>query len=193
MALPFPTDNFFPLSGRCSCATISYQITAFPLITHICYCTWCQRESGSVCGLNTLIESSYFKLTASTKPELISGPTPSGNGQTNARCPLCHDTLFKYYGANRHMTYVKAGTLDRDSFQRVMEGERVHIYAGSKPEWVGLEGERKRGVGVFEEYYVREEVWRKEALERREGLMERVTREKKIEGSEDGDGDGARE
>lgn len=184
MASPSITDaGFKPLTGHCSCNAISFSITALPLITHICYCTWCQREAGSAFGLNVLIESYHVHRDSPPTPGdydflFVDGPTPSGNGQTVARCPKCFDGLFKYYGNSRHMTYVKAGTLDAESFNRVMAGEKVHIYTSTKPEWMDLEEERKKSAGVFEEYYVREEVWQKGALERRIRLLERTEAER---------------
>lgn len=174
------TPPFQPLTGHCSCTALSYTLTAPPLITHICYCTWCQRESGSAFATNSLIESSNFSYQLSSNPSasqdvaFIPGPTPSGNGQTVARCPVCFDGLWKYYGDARLVTFVKAGTLDEESFKRVMEGERVHIFTGTKPRWVDLTRERDEGVKAFEEYYSRKEVWSKEALGRREELMKAV-------------------
>ena len=158
-------------------------------MTHICYCTWCQRESGTVCGLNSIIESYNFKINTSTAsspqdPVIIGGPTPSGGGQAVARCPVCFDGLYKYYGANRDITYVKAGTLDEESFKRVVAGDRVHIFTSTKPQWVDLEHEKEKGVGVFEEYYVQKEVWSKEALERRARLSKWIEeKESKAEGA----------
>lgn len=170
--------TFTPLTGRCSCTALSYTLAAPPLITHICYCTWCQRESGAICALNSIIESSNFTYhldpAVSQPVALIPGPTPSGDGQTVARCPVCFDGLWKYYGDTKHLTYVKAGTLDEEGFKRVMGGQRVHIYTGTKPDWMDLGMEREKGVGVLEEYYVREEVWDADALERREKMLKAV-------------------
>lgn len=185
MASPTRADSVFkPLTGHCSCAALSYTLAASPLITHCCYCTWCRRESGSAFALNALIESSNFEMhvkpsSPSTSPVLVPGPTPSGGGQTVGRCPVCSDGLFKYYGDNRHVTFVKAGTLDDESFTRVMEGNKVHIFTGTKPEWVDLTAEREKGVGVYENYYDREEVWSADALERRKKMMEKIEEESK--------------
>lgn len=61
------------------------------------------------------------------------------------------------------------GTLDDASRARVRPD--VHIYTSTKMEWVDLTAEVERGVPVYEEYYERGEVWRREALERRERMM----------------------
>jgi hypothetical protein len=171
-----PTST--PLTGHCSCGALSYTLSAPPLITHICYCTWCQRESGSTCGLNSLIESSNFAYhldpAVSQPVALIPGPTPSGSGQTVARCPVCFDGLWKFYGDARHVTFVKVGTLDEESFRKVVGGERVHIFTGTKPAWVDLRKEEEAGIKVFEDYYVREGVWSSAALERREKMIKAV-------------------
>ena len=77
------------------------------------------------------------------------------------------------------MTYVKAGTLDAESFNRVNTGERVHIFASTKPAWINLEEEREKSAGVFDEYYVREKVWNKDALERRAQLLKWIEAKKR--------------
>jgi hypothetical protein len=64
--------------------------------------------------------------------------------------------------------YVKVGSLDGESRGRVRPD--VHIFTGTKVEWVDLRGEVERGVRVFEEFYDKKEVWTKENLERLEKL-----------------------
>lgn len=60
--------------------------------------------------------------------------------------------------------YVKVGSLDGESRGRVRPD--VHIFTGTKVEWLDLRGEVERGARVYEEFYDMEEVWTKENLER---------------------------
>lgn len=69
------------------------------------------------------------------------------------------------------MKFVRVGTLDRKEELK----PDVHIYTGTKTEWVDLSSEAGRGVRVVEEYYDREDVWSKESLERWRVLEPRVS------------------
>lgn len=65
--------------------------------------------------------------------------------------------------------FVMVGTLDDGSRARVRPD--VHIFTETKAAWVDLEGEKERGVGVYEVYYERGEVWSTESIERRERAL----------------------
>lgn len=157
---------FTPLTGHCICKTITYTLTAAPMITHCCHCTYCQHETGSAFALNAVIECYNFVVTSPSSPLLANRPSPAapdGSQHVVAYCPNrdCNTDLFAYYGANTATVYVKAGSLDDASRARVSPD--VHIFADSKVAWVDLRGEVERGVGVFEEFYERDEVWSVEA------------------------------
>ena len=74
---------------------------------------------------------------------------------------------------------MKAGTLDDEGKKRVKPD--VQIYTSTKMDWVDLSGEKERGVPVLEEYYRRDKVWRKDALERMEVLERKIGEAKKAE------------
>ena len=167
------SSDFTPLTGHCVCGTITYTLTAPPLVTHCCHCTYCQSETGSAFGLNTLIESYSFSITSPTQPLLANRPSPSapdGSKHLVAYCPNknCNTDIYSFYEGNRSMVFVKAGSFDAESRKRVSPD--VHIFASSKVPWVNLSGEAERGVKVYEHFYEHEDVWSKESLERRAKL-----------------------
>lgn len=167
--MPSPTSPSTPLTGACICKTITYTLTSPPLITHCCHCTYCQHETGSAFAINTLIEAYNFTITSPTHPTLANRPSPSapdGSKHLVAHCPNrdCNTDLFSYYAGNRATVYVKCGTLDKGSRERVRPD--VHIFAETKVEWVDLRGEVERGVRVCEGFYERDEVWSGESLAR---------------------------
>jgi hypothetical protein len=63
------------------------------------------------------------------------------------------------------MVFVKAGTLEDSSRQRVKPD--VHIFTDTKLDWVNLDAEKDKGIAVYEEFYKHEDVWSEESLERR--------------------------
>ncbi|KAF1949075.1 hypothetical protein CC80DRAFT_497760 [Byssothecium circinans] len=177
------TTPFTPLTGHCTCKTITYTLTAPPLVTHCCHCTWCQRETGSSFALNAVIERYNFHITSPTQPTVTPTPSLSGAGQLVARCPTCHVAIYSHYASGTSTMFVRAGTLDDSCRARVRPD--VHIFTGSKVEWVDLAAEKERGVKVYEEYYERGDVWSAASLERREKLVAWVEAQKG-EGKESG-------
>jgi hypothetical protein len=172
-----PNDiaQFIPLTGHCVCKTITFTLTAPPMITHCCHCTFCQRGTGSAFALNTVIECYNFNITSSATPLLAKRPSPSspdGSKHFVAYCPNpnCNVDLYAYYGANKATVYVKTGVLDDQSKMRVKPD--VHIFTDTKVEWVDLKSEIEKGVPVCEEFYDPADVWSKGSLERLEKLRE---------------------
>ena len=84
------------MEGRCTCGAVRYRLASPPLFTHCCHCRWCQRQTGSACVVNAMIETDRIQLLTG-QPEMISIPSPSGMG-------LCQrvrrqDSVFKGIGA----------------------------------------------------------------------------------------------
>lgn len=156
-------DAFSPLTGRCTCGEVAYEMMRPPLIVHCCHCRWCQRETGASFALNALVEAAEVRLTRGA-PEATPVPSNSGKGQSIFRCPRCRIALWSTYaGAGDALLFIRVGTLDEPD--RCPPG--VHIYTGSKQPWVQLDS----GVPAFDGYYRRSEVWSAESLRRREALL----------------------
>ena len=100
------------MEGRCTCGAVRYRLASPPLFTHCCHCRWCQRRTGSACVVNAMIETDRIQLVAG-QPEMVSIPSPSGMGQTVARCPTCKIALWSSYTiAGDKIRFVRACTLD---------------------------------------------------------------------------------
>ncbi|RBR14623.1 uncharacterized protein FIESC28_07601 [Fusarium coffeatum] len=64
-----------PLYGGCACGYARYRITAPFLLVHCCYCTACQRQTGSAFSLNGIIERYHLKLMSGEPPSIAGTPT----------------------------------------------------------------------------------------------------------------------
>ncbi|CAI6335952.1 unnamed protein product [Periconia digitata] len=178
-----PSD-FVPLTGHCNCKALTYTLKAMPMIIHCCHCTWCQRESGSAFALNAQIEC--YNLSVNTppsspskqiQPNITHTPSPSGAGQIFASCPSCNVVLYTHYGGNMSRAYVKVGTLDDASRQRVRPD--VHLFTTTKLDWVDLSREVENGVKCFEGFYEEEsDAWSESGLERLAALRAWAAQEK---------------
>jgi len=154
------------MEGKCTCGQVRYKMTDSPLVVHCCHCTWCQRETGSAFALNAMIEMGKLELLAGAVEE-VDTPSASGKGQIYARCPDCKVALWSHYaGSGRRVAFVRVGTL----LEPAACPPDVHIFTSTKLPWVVLPD----GVPVRAEYYSRKEIWRPEALARREALLGQV-------------------
>jgi hypothetical protein len=45
------------MEGGCTCGAVRYRLASPPLFTHCCHCRWCQRQTGSACVVNAMIET----------------------------------------------------------------------------------------------------------------------------------------
>jgi hypothetical protein len=106
------------------------------MIVHCCHCSWCQRQSGSAFAVNALVEADRVKLVAGDVEE-IDVASPSGKGQTIARCPKCRVAMWSNYfmgGLKERIRFIRVGSLDNPDLMP----PDVHIFTSSKQDWVIL-------------------------------------------------------
>lgn len=75
--------------GGCACGTVRYRVDAEPLFVNNCFCTLCQRQTGS------------------------------GGQQTTLRCTACGTALWSHFlRLGAHGAGIKVGTLDNPAALR---------------------------------------------------------------------------
>jgi len=153
------------IEGSCSCGKVCYEVIGLPLIVHCCHCSYCQRQTGTAFALNALFEADKVKLTQG-KVEEINTPSPSGKGQTIARCPDCKTAVWSNYhmgGIKKGIRFIRVGTLNNPE----QLPPDVHIFTASKQKWVNLSQEKL----VFDHFYHFNEVWSEENNAIRQQLL----------------------
>lgn len=156
--------------GGCACGYVRFRMESRPLIVHCCHCSWCQRQNGSAFAVNALIEADRVSLLQGDVVE-VEVPSPSGANQKISRCPNCQVAVWSNYlvlfgGIGNLVRFIRVGSLDDPS----KLPPDVHIYTSSKLPWVVLPPDAL----AVEEYYVTQEVWPEESLERRSALLDSV-------------------
>ena len=79
-----------PLSGRCRCGAIEFDLTAPPIMTAACHCTGCQRMSGSAFSLTAMVPEGGLIVTKG-EPVIGGARTP---GLEHYHCPDCKSWIF---------------------------------------------------------------------------------------------------
>lgn len=79
-----------PMTGRCRCGEVKFEITIEPMMTAACHCTGCQRMSGSAYSLTAMIPVDGFSVTeGDTVVGGLKGPQLHHHF-----CPSCMTWMF---------------------------------------------------------------------------------------------------
>ena len=152
------------MKGQCSCGAAQFEMTDDPMFVHACYCTNCQRQSGSAHALNAMIESDCVK-PISGDVEAVTVPTGSGKGQTIFRCPTCKIGLWSHYlGFGDALSFVRVGTLDDPGAYP----PDINIFTASKPPWVTP----MAGIPTSDAFYNPAEVWPETSQKRMKAVQD---------------------
>ncbi|MEM1110294.1 MAG: GFA family protein [Pseudomonadota bacterium] len=161
-------NAFSPLEGGCACGAVRYRILAPPMFVHACHCSSCQRQTGAWHAVNALVESREVALLSGTLHH-VKLSTPSGAGQTIARCDCCGTALWSNYhalcrGEHDRVRFVRVGTLDEP--QKLPPD--VHIFTAERNAAAPLPTEAPS----FEAFYSMQDLWPSASLRRLASLFE---------------------
>lgn len=99
--------------GGCLCGAVRYGFPGEPLLTALCHCRHCQRQSGSAFSVVAGVLAADFSLTG----ELRTYVDTSENGRPVERlfCPACGSAVLSRIAPLPDLVLIKAGTLDDTS------------------------------------------------------------------------------
>lgn len=130
MEMPAP-----PLTGRCQCGAVTYEIIGAPLKVTGCHCLECQKQSGSAFGLALWVRPGDLRVRGKVKSH--TRIADSGRPITGVFCPGCGVRLYNIPSYDEDVFLLKPGTLDDTSWIRP---ERM-VWLRRKQPWVALPGD----------------------------------------------------
>jgi hypothetical protein len=140
------TETIQRYTGGCLCGALRYTAEGGPLFTGHCYCSDCQKASGSGFIPFMGFAASAVRLTGATRPFTTKSAT--GGDAVRNSCPICSSLVFGGEPGKDEFLTIYAGTLDDPSaFQ-----PRIAIFAASRPAWAII----PPGLKVFERMFVEE-------------------------------------
>lgn len=124
-----------PLTGRCACGAVRYEIARPPRLTYACHCAECQRRSGGPCTVSCVVPVADFVLRSGRLAE-STRIAESGTLVPTAFCPDCGTAIFggRLSAGQEGVVVVRAGTLDDTT--RVHPS--VHVWTRSAQPWLRL-------------------------------------------------------
>ena len=122
------------LDGGCLCGAVRYTSEAEPVLTAVCHCTSCQKQTGSAFSILVAIPKGTLRLEGR---DLAASEGVGESGQPVIRrfCPDCGSPVVSYVAAAPGLEWIRAGTLDDMSWYE----PQMHIWCGSAQPWVSID------------------------------------------------------
>jgi hypothetical protein len=100
-----------PLTGRCLCGSVRFEVTRPLVSAGYCHCTRCQRRTGSASSVQARIEPGSLRITAGE--ELVRAYAPP-DGFLKCFCSACGSALWSEDPADADVKSVRLGAFDTD-------------------------------------------------------------------------------
>jgi len=102
-----------PLTGGCHCGAVRYELSAPPLLTYVCHCTDCQRQTGTAFAMSMPAPRAAFRVTHGDPAHYR---RQRANGST-ASARFCGDCGTRLFGdSHPEMVILRPGALDDPSW-----------------------------------------------------------------------------
>ncbi len=119
------------ITGGCLCGAVRYACAAPAVMTALCHCTHCQKQSGSAFSVNVGIPKGSLQFTAG-KTTSYEDKGTSGLPVHRHFCAQCGSPIFSDVEATPQLDWLKAGTLDDTSWVK----PSANIWCASAQGWV---------------------------------------------------------
>jgi hypothetical protein len=121
-------NDFRPLTGRCNCGAVRYEVTAPLLEASYCHCRRCQRRTGTGSSSSARPASGSFRIIAGQ--ERLNAWTPS-DGWEKWFCGDCGSAMFSRNPDDPEQIGIRMGTFDGDPVVR----PRYRQFVASAAPW----------------------------------------------------------
>jgi len=121
------------IEGGCLCGAIRYSSDADPVMSTVCHCSHCQKQTGT--SFSTIVGVPREALKVEGTPKVYNDTADSGGKVWRNFCPDCGSPVFSDCERIPSLLFIKAGTLDDRSWFE----PGSHIWTGSKQPWVELD------------------------------------------------------
>lgn len=121
-----------PMTGSCQCGAVSFSVNTAPLFTYACFCTSCQKRTGSAFSMGLIVPIDALAVAG----ELTAWSRRSDKGHTNTRysCADCGNIIYGIDDSGMNLAKLQAGLLEDTG---TLEPE-VYLFGRSKPHWLTL-------------------------------------------------------
>ena len=120
--------------GGCLCGDVRYEVGAKPLLTALCHCEDCQKQTGSALSVLVAVPRESLWIDGQHLSAFESRG-PSGRPVTRWFCSRCGSSVLSDVAITPDLVWLRAGTLDDRSRLR----PQMNIWCDSAQPWVPME------------------------------------------------------
>lgn len=118
------------------CGDVRYEIFGRPLLTALCHCVNCQKESGSAFSILVAVAREELWLEGRNLGT-FEGVGASGWPVTRQFCRECGSPILSDIAITPDLVWIKGGTLDDRSWLR----PQMNVWCDSAQPWVDMDRE----------------------------------------------------
>lgn len=120
------------IEGGCLCGRVRYSSEAPAVMTAVCHCRHCQRQSGSAFSIIIGLPKGALQVQGALASYEDVGE--SGMPVLRRFCSHCGSPILSEVASSPQLDFVKAGTLDDTSWL----APQVHIWCEHRQPWVSV-------------------------------------------------------
>lgn len=118
--------------GGCQCGAVRYQVARDHLVSYVCHCRECQRQSAAAFAISVPVPAR--DLTISGPMRAYQRPAASGAHTNCWFCETCGTRLYHQSTGSPEIVTLKGGTLDDAGDLRPV----AHLWVQRKHVWLTL-------------------------------------------------------
>ncbi|HXS08330.1 MAG TPA: GFA family protein [Rhizomicrobium sp.] len=116
-------------TGGCLCGALRYEAEGEPLYAGHCYCSDCQKASGS--GFIPFMGFAAGRVRFQGESSMYVSKAANGGDAHRNFCPRCSSLVFGGVAGESHSFTIYCGSLDDPSLFE----PKIAIFARSRPDW----------------------------------------------------------
>ena len=120
-----------PLTGRCLCGRVTYTVDADPVVQAACFCTECQRQTGSPFSTLVGVPRESLEVSGDTLASFTTVGEDHGGDTERHFCSACGSPVFSLAAVAPALAFLKTGSLDDASWVR----PAVEVWTRSAQPW----------------------------------------------------------
>ncbi|HMK11197.1 MAG TPA: GFA family protein [Acidimicrobiales bacterium] len=121
-------------TGRCLCGAVTWELNGDLIMTAVCHCDHCQRQSGGAFSVNLVAHDSQLSINGDLKTYEDRGERGDDVYVRRKFCDACGSPIVSELAKTDGVIAVKAGTLDDKS--TVLP--KVEVWCVDRQPWVSL-------------------------------------------------------
>jgi hypothetical protein len=105
-----------PITGRCLCGGVTYNVDAAPVVQAVCHCTDCQRQTGNPFSVVVGVPRAALQVQGDSIASYSTIGTDHGGETQRSFCSTCGSPVFSFAAVMPEVAFIKAGSLDDASW-----------------------------------------------------------------------------